>query len=329
PIGGGDGAADTVTVNGTQVADMFGASGDTNGISVFGLHTAVNILFQEQANDRLTLNAQGGDDVVNTTLLKADGIQLTMNGGLGIDVLIGSEGGDLINGGDGNDTILAGAGNDTLVWNPGDDNDTFEGQTGTDTLQFNGANVAENIDISANGGRILFFRNVANVVMDCNDVEIVRYEALGGADVIVVNNLSGTDVTAVNLNLAAVGGAGDGQPDNVIVNGTTGDDVTTVAQSGGVVTVAGLAATVNISGSEAANDRVTINTLAGADVVEASGLPVGFIALTADGGSGDDVLIGSGGNDVLLGGADDDVLIGGPGVDVLDGGTGDNIVIQD
>ena len=56
-----------------------------------------------------------------------------------------------------------GAGDDTFVWNPGDDNDTVEGQAGIDTLLFNGANVAENIDISANGGRVLFFRNIANV----------------------------------------------------------------------------------------------------------------------------------------------------------------------
>jgi len=50
--------------------------------------------------------------------------------------------------------------------------------------------------------------------------------------------------------------------------------------------------------------------------------------LTANGGDGDDVLIGSAGNDTLTGGAGDDVLIGGPGLDILDGGTGDNILIQ-
>ena len=155
PNGGGDGAADTVTVNGTNGDDVFGAAGDAGGVNVFGLQAAVNIFFQEQANDRLTLNALGGDDVVNATSLEADGIQLTMNGGLGDDIFIGSEGDDLINGGDGNDTALMGAGDDTFVWNPGDDNDTLEGQDGFDTMLFNGANVAENINISANGGRVL------------------------------------------------------------------------------------------------------------------------------------------------------------------------------
>ena len=103
------------------------------------------------------------DDVINAQSLEADGIQLTMNGGLGNDLLIGSEGNDLVNGGDGNDTALMGAGDDTFVWNPGDDNDIVEGQDGFDTLQFNGANIAEKITISANGERALFTRDVASV----------------------------------------------------------------------------------------------------------------------------------------------------------------------
>jgi Ca2+-binding RTX toxin-like protein len=326
PNGGGDGAADTVTVNGTNGDDVFGAAGDAGGVNVFGLQTAVNIFFQEQANDRLTLNGLGGDDVIDASSLEADGIQLTMNGGLGADVFLGSEGDDLINGGDGNDVAFMGAGDDTFVWNPGDDNDTLEGQAGFDRMVFNGANVGENINIAANGGRVLFFRDVANVTMDLNDVEGIDFNALGGADTIVVNDLSGTDVTEINLNLteaANVAGA-----DSVIVQGTNGDDVALVVGDANGTSVLGLAAQVNITGAQAANDRLTINALAGADVVEASGLAAGAIQLTADGGAHDDVLIGGDGNDTLLGGAGDDVLIGGPGLDVLDGGPGDDVEIQ-
>ena len=64
-----------------------------------------------------------------------------------------------------------GNGNDSFIWYPGDGSDVVEGQAGTDTLLFNGANIAESIDISANGGRVLFFRNIANVLIDNNDVE--------------------------------------------------------------------------------------------------------------------------------------------------------------
>jgi Ca2+-binding RTX toxin-like protein len=195
-------------------------------------------------------------------------------------------------------------------------------------MVFNGANVGENIDISANGGRVRFFRNVANVTMDLNDVEAVDFNALGGADTIAVNDLSGTDVVEVNLNLAASGGGGDAQPDNVIVQGTGGDDVVLVTGDASGVSVLGLAAQVNITGGETANDRLTVNALAGDDVVQASGLAATAIALTANGGLGNDILIGGDGNDTLSGGEDDDVLIGGPGLDILDGGPGSNVVIQ-
>jgi Ca2+-binding RTX toxin-like protein len=330
PNGGGDDAADTVTVNGTNGADVFGAAGDAGGVSVFGLQAAVNIFFQEQANDRLILNGLGGDDVVDATSLEADGIQLTINGGLGADILIGSEGDDLFNGGDGDDTAFMGAGDDVFVWNPGDDNDTIEGQDGFDRMIFNGANVAENITISPNGGRVIFFRNVALVTMDLNDVEGIDFNALGGADVVVVNDLSGTDVVEVNVNLGStIGGtAGDAQPDTIIVQGTSADDVILVFGDAAGTSVLGLAAQINITGAETANDRVVVNALAGDDVVEASGLAATAIQLTADGGDGNDILIGGDGNDVLLGGAGDDVLLGGPGIDVLDGGDGDDVEIQ-
>src|SRR5205085_7309806 len=120
-------------------------------------------------------------------------------------------------GGRGNDVALMGAGDDTFVWNPGDGSDTVEGQAGTDTMQFNGANVAERIDLSANGSRLRFTRDVANIVMDVNGTERVNFAALGGADTITVNDLSATDVTQVNLDLAspAGGNTGDGQADTV------------------------------------------------------------------------------------------------------------------
>ena len=70
-----------------------------------------------------------------------------------------------------------GDGDDTFVWNPGDDNDTLEGQDGPATGCCSTApNAAENIDISANGGRVRFFRDVANVTMDLNDIEVDRLQ---------------------------------------------------------------------------------------------------------------------------------------------------------
>ena len=83
----------------------------------------------------------------------------------------------------------------------------------------------------------------------------------------------------------------------------------------GASRVAGLPATVDVIDAEPANDTLTIDALAGDDVVDASGLAATAIGLVIDGGAGDDVLIGGAGNDRLFGRDGDDVLIGGPGVD--------------
>ncbi len=327
PNGGGDGAADTVTVNGTQGVDVFGAAGGGGGgVDVIGLKAEVGISGQEQALDRLTLNGLGGDDKVDATRLA--NIQLTENGGLGADTLLGSAGDDLANGGDGDDAVRLGDGDDTFVWNPGDDNDTLDGEAGYDAMRFNGANVAENIDVSAVGGRVRFFRDIAGVTMDLRGVEAVDFNALGGADNVVVGDLGGTDVVEVSTDLRAFGGAGDAAADTITVNGTSGDDVAVVAGDVGSLQVDGLAARVNVSGTEAASDRLIVRALGGDDVVDATGLPAAAGLLTLDGGDDNDVLLGGLGDDVLLGGAGDDVLIGGPGNDTIDGGTGDDIVIQ-
>jgi Ca2+-binding RTX toxin-like protein len=328
PNGGGDGAADTVTANGTQGADVFGITGDAGGVTIFGLVAKIDVFQAEVDNDRVVLNGLGGDDVIDATSLEADGVQLTINGGLGADIMLGSEGGNTFNGGDGNDVAFMGKGDDTFVWNPGDDNDIIEGQDGFDTMLFNGSNAAENVSITANGGRVLFTRDVANVVMDLDGTEAIDFHAVGGADTITVGDLSGTDVEEINIDLAGAGGLGDGAADTIIINGTAGDDVVLVFGDGGGVSVQGLAAQVNITGFEAGLDRLIIRTLNGDDVIEASNVGGGAIALTLDGGNDDDVLIGGAGNDTILGGLGDDVLIGGGGLDVLDGGPGDNVMIQ-
>src|SRR5258705_4812258 len=90
-----------------------------------------------------------------------------------------------------------------------DRSDVVEGQAGTDTLQFNGANINEKIDLSANGSRLRFTRDVAAITMDVNSTERVDLAALGGADTITVNDLTGTDATEVNPDLG-LNRAGDG-----------------------------------------------------------------------------------------------------------------------
>jgi Ca2+-binding RTX toxin-like protein len=250
----------------------------------------------------------------------------TLLGGRGDETLKGGPGDDVADGNQGNDTGIMGAGDDRFVWDPGDGNDTIEGQDGSDRMLFNGANVSENFDVSANGGRVRFVRNVANITMDLDNVERVDTNALGGADTLTVNDLSGTDLTDVDVDLGATD---DGAADKIVATGTNGDDVVVATGSAGAARVLGLAAAVGVRHANAAQDDLTIDALAGDDVIEGSGLAANAIHLTGDGGAGDDVLIGGAGPDTLSGGVGDDTLIGGPGQDTLDGGPGDNVVIQD
>ena len=59
-------------------------------------------------------------------------------------------------------------------WDPGDGSDTVEGQGGNDALDFNGSNIGENIDVSANGSRVRLTRNVAAITMDLDGIERVE-----------------------------------------------------------------------------------------------------------------------------------------------------------
>jgi Ca2+-binding RTX toxin-like protein len=331
---------DQTIVNATNAKDAITAAGAANAASVSGLAATVNARHADVASDALTINALGGDDRVDASTLGADAMKLTEDGGAGDDTLLGGRGNDVQVGGDnndtldgnqGNDTALMGAGDDRFTWDPGDGSDIVEGQAGRDTLAFNGANVAEAFDVSANGGRVRFFRNVANITMDLDDVEAIGLNALGGADQLTVNDVSGTDLTAVDTDLAGTIGAttGDGAADHVIVNATNGDDVIAASGSAGAASVRGLPAVVGLAHAEAAQDTLTVNALGGDDVVDGSGLASDAIRLEASGGDGDDVLIGGAGPDTLRGDANDDVLLGGPGLDVLDGGPGNNTLIQD
>jgi Ca2+-binding RTX toxin-like protein len=245
----------------------------------------------------IAVKAGPGDDLVRmdeSNGVFTDSIPTTIDGRLGDDrlaggrgneTLLGGPGNDLIDGNGGNDVAFMDAGDDVFVWDPGDGSDIVEGQAGADTMAFNGAAAAEQFDLSANGNRLRFFRNVGAITMDTAGVEQVDVPALGGADLVTVNDLIGTDVSAVNVDLAGTlgGGTGDAQPDRVVVNATDADDTITVNGDAGGVKVSGLAVTIGILHSEAANDRLELNTLAGTDSVDSGGLAAGAIQLFVDG----------------------------------------------
>jgi hypothetical protein len=152
-------------------------------------------------------------------------------------------------------------------------------------MLFIGAAGGETVNISANGDRLTFFRQPANITMDTHGVEIVDFDALGGSDNVTVGDLSGTDVRQTNIDLAP--GIGVASPDlvadNVVVNGTEGDDNITVANSGSTVDVTGLATAVAVEHPDALDDSLSVNTLGGNDNVFTGGVGSQLLNLFVDG----------------------------------------------
>src|SRR5262249_17939740 len=156
-------------------------------------------------------------------------------------------------------------------WDPGDASDIVEGQDGADSLRFNGANISERFELSANGSRLRLTRDIATVTMDVDGVERVDLLQRGGSDVTTVDNLAGTDVSQVNVD---EGGA-DGVADQVKVEGTEVNDAINVAGDAGGVAVTGLATIVDVLNPEGAADQLVVDGLAGDDAITASDLAAG------------------------------------------------------
>src|SRR6516164_227271 len=183
-----------------------------NGQHVLLTNDTGTVLADVSGVENLLVDGKSGDDTINASSLPTGLTQLTIDGGSGDDTITGSQGADLLIGGSGNDVVtggkgadvaLLGSGDDRFIWNPGDGSDIVDGGSGFDTLDFRGASIDENVTISANGSHATFFRDVATVTMDLDNVERIQFEALGGADKIVVNDLTGTDVKQVDINLAS------------------------------------------------------------------------------------------------------------------------------
>ena len=236
----------------------------------------------DPANGNDVLDGGAGDDI--------------LNGGNGTDTLRGNDGNDTLNGGRGDDTVIGGkgtdtaflgAGNDTFIWFPGDGSDVVEGGAGFDTLDFRGGDNGENITISQktpNTSRALFSRitdaGKGALTEDLNSVERIQFEAQGDhADNITINDLTGTDVKEVAIDLGA-----DNSADTVSIN--TNGQAVTVTDNEGVVTVSGpgLASTVTISNFDTAdNDQLFIN---GKIVTVTEGKTVTVDAVSSDNTSG-------------------------------------------
>ena len=293
-IAEGGAGSDTVRYTGTDGDDIIPVFANATAASVAPLgaariDAAVESLVLLGLDGADAISAVGNLAALTTITMDGGGGDDTVLGGNGPDVLIGDDGEDLVDGNQGLDSACMGRGADTFRWDPGDGNDAVEGEGGDDRLDFNGSGAGENIEVSENGSRARVTRNIANIVLDLADVELLAFNALGGADNVVVDDLEGTDVDDVHVDLGGIGGGGDGQPDTVTARGTDGADRVGLSSPGGFALVSGLAAEVLVESAESAHDDVNVATLGGADVVTTGREVFGPASYNVDGGDGDDV----------------------------------------
>jgi hypothetical protein len=310
-VGGG---ADAVTVDDLSATDTFQVDADLGAgldravvnapdadeqvsVSDFGAVSVLGPTFvrfpQAEAADRLTVDGRGGDDILSASTA---GMTLTLEGGDGSDVVLGGPGDDTLVGGPDFDDVKGGKGDDVarlggdfdrFSWAPGDGSDDVDGGASRDSLFFLGEDAAEAFGVSATGRHVRFTRDVGDIAMRLSDLEEIDTLAGRGADTFAIGDLSGTPVALVDISLAPGLGSpgGDGDADRVAVTGTDGDDelaVTGRVVVAGTATVTGLPATVDLTHTEGTSDTLAIDTRAGDDTVDTSGLPDGTIALEVD-----------------------------------------------
>ena len=191
--------------------------------------------------------------------------------------------------GDGNDVVVGSQLADEFVWNPGDDNDAIDGMAGNDRLRFNASNATETILLSNSGGSLQLTRDIGLVALSAAAVERVDLHLLGGADTVTINDLSGTPVTDLRIDLAATPGGttGDGAADRVVVEGSPGIDQFALGAAGPDLLVTRAAQAVRVGTGEA-GDLLVVNGQGLDDEYALSAATVGRIPLQLDGGAGID-----------------------------------------
>jgi YD repeat-containing protein len=268
------------------------------------------------AFDAVYVDAGDGDDLVDLRSVPA-GVNATILGGAGSDILLAGPGNDVLFGGDGADWIEGGGGDDWIFG--GKDTDVLFGHISTSISIFEDADATTDRLFGGDGNDLLYSRWQDRVAGGAGANSHFGIQADGkfrlwAADDVPLG-LTGRMVLVGN------------ERDNQIVIKQYGDKLlVTVDQHTRIVDqlafdfVAGLFRTLIVLPS------------GGANLVDLSQSPVPVFFFggpggnTVTGSNHGNILIGGSGADTLTGGAGNDTLIDGRGADVLDGVAGNNYV---
>lgn len=223
---------------------------------------------QTVKNVETFLAGQGGDAIILSSSVYTLG-GVTIDGGVGNDILWGNNGNDFINGGNGNDHLLGGGGDDFLNGGSGNDYlnggagaDQLTGGAGNDTLVFWGdAFWNAGYAISIDGG--VDTADNGNSLIELNSSHVRSFDTFnGGADYDVLIGSSGNDVILLDDQLSGR------HPQSL------GARLVSIEE---------------------------INGGAGADIIDLHSSLYAYGNVTLYGGSGNDFLRGGAGNDILYG----------------------------
>jgi Ca2+-binding RTX toxin-like protein len=299
-----------------------------------------------------TVNGDDGDDIIV--------------GSAKVDSIHGDAGNDRLTGFHGSETIAGDDGNDVMIWNNGDGKDVDEGGAGLDETLITTGAAADQMKVSPlAGGRTFFERTNAPFTVDMGTVERLTVTSFSGDDKLetapgvtlpmtidagpgaddITTGDAGDRIVGDRGNDSLHGGAGDDTLvwnngdgtddmngddglDRVEPNLSGADDISQVKVQDGKVRYDRLNTPfgLNIASSEV----LALNTLGGNDTLDVGPGVGALIAITADGGAGNDRLNGGDEADTFFGGLGDDTLEPGAGADTVDGQDGnDTLRVRD
>ena len=206
----------------------------------------------------------------------------TFTGGSGTVTMNGGQGSNIYHCGTGTAIIQGGPGSDLIYWDAGDGNATIDGGADSasdtiDRLQMRGAAGLNDFTASANGTGVTVAAPGATV--GASNINVLNIDGTGAAGTTVINDLSGTTVQVVGLNLDEVGNP-DSFQSQIQLNGPTSPRTINVGEftmqgnvvfngtgipvSGNVMLITGLGPTVLASNDD---NAVTMNLGGGGNTV--------------------------------------------------------------
>lgn len=298
------GAADVVvsTVSGTVEVRINGLVDPTISIAAADVK---NLTVQGGAGDN-TIDLFG---VTSAAFTHVGGVNVTVTGQAGSDLIVGSSFADDIDSGSGLDTVNAGAGNDTVAGGFGDDQ--LIGGQGTDLLTVHGSGRLT-ITPSQTIGSGTDFHSEFEAAVLSGDISNDRIDATTVNIPVTLLGQSGNDTLLGGFSADRLdGGAGfdflEISGSSIVLTDATAPDTGADV----VVSVEGLQLIASTRGSS----------------IDASGYTQGPVTIVGSGG--DDTLKGGSGDDLILAGAGHDNVSGGGGADIIAGNRGRDTITGD